>query len=595
MQKILLVLFVLTITFVHSQNVQLANDYFRKGEYDKSAMIYKKLYKKNTNNRTYFKRLLTCYQEKENFEKAKELIEKQKINFPKQYYLHVELGYNYQLQNKNTEAILLYQKAIGKVKEYPNSANLTGRSFRENHLLDYALQAYEIAMKKSPKSRFGIYIASIYGEKTEIDKMFNTYLDMVNNDPNYYASIQRYIAKFITDDSENENNKIFKKLVLNRLQDNPLDAWNNLLSWLYMQQKDYTKSLVQEKAIFKRSSSSLKKIFDLATITLAAKDYDTATKAYTFILENTDSQIEIIRAKQNLLRIEVETVKTQEKLNKIKTKFNTLFIEYGKGSSTLNLQIAYADFLTFKLDKPNEAIIVLKEVSKVAVSKYIKGNIKIKLADILVYTDKFNQALITYTQVQSDLKGSEVAQIARLKIAKTSYYKGDFDWARIQLKVLKSATSKLISNDALKLNLLIGDNIAEDTIRIALKKYAKADLLSFQNKNKQAIDTLSILLKEFKGHAIEDEALLKQAELYKKTNQYAFAENNYQKIITLKKDGILVDDALYSLGNLYKNELNDTEKAKEMYQKIIFDFVSSIYLVDARKKFRELRGDKSIE
>lgn len=597
MKKILLILFFFIIAFVQSQNqnVQLAYDYFRKGEYDKSASIYKKLLKKNYNNKSYFKQLLICYQEEEHFEIAKKLIEDQKVRFSKQYYLDVELGYNYELQNFKEKATTLYKNAISKVEENPSTARTIGKAFRDNHMLDYALQVYEMALNKNPKLNFGIYIASIYGEKTEIDKMFNAYLNMVEANPNYYNTIQRYIGKFITDDNENENNKIFRKLLIKRLQNNPLDAWNNLLSWLYMQQKDYNKSLIQEKAIYKRSSSDLKKIFNLATISLEAKDYDTATDANTFILENSNNQLEIIRAEQNLLFIGIETAKTPKALIALSTKFNELFEEYGKGSNTVNLQIAYADFLTFKLDKPTEAIVILKDASKVSRSKYTKGSIKIKLADILVYTNKFNQALITYTQVQSDLRGSEIAQTARLKVAQTSYYKGDFDWAKTQLKVLKSATSKLISNDALKLNLLIGDNIAEDTVRIALKKYAKADLLSFQNKNLRAIDTLSVLLKEFKGHAVEDEALLKQAELYEKTKQYVLAENNYLKIIEIKKDGILVDDALFALGELYINNLNDESKAKEMYQKIIFNFASSIYLVDARKKFRKLRGDISIE
>lgn len=581
----------ITTTIVSAQNVQLAYDYFRKGEFTKAAAIYKKLHKKNNNNKTYFKRLLTCYQENENFNFAKKLIEEQRLNFPNHYYLAVELGYNFQLQNLNDKAEEYYQKAISKVAEKPRNARLIGNSFKENHLLDYALQVYQSAMKENPKLNYSLYIASIYGEKTQIAKMFDAYLDMVEANENYYTTIQRYIGRFITDDSEVENNKIFRKLLIKRLQNNPLDSWNNLLSWLYMQQKDYDKALIQEKAIYKRSAIDLKKIFELASISLEAKNYKTAVDAYTFVKDNSNNLLEILKAERKLLIIGIKTAVTDEELNQVDKKFNELFKEYGKGSNTVRLQMAYADFLTFRMDKPSEAITILKSVSKIANSRYLRGDIKIKLADILVYTNKFNQALVNYTQVQNDLRGSQVAQLARLKVAQTSYYKGDFDWARTQLKVLKSATSKLISNDALKLNLLIGDNIAEDTIRIALKRYANADLLAFQNKNKQAIDTLSLILTAHKGHAIEDEALFKQAELYQKTKQYAFAENNYQKIISIQKDGILVDDALYNLGDLYVNELNDIEKAKEMYQKIIFDFASSIYLVDARKKFRKLRGD----
>ena len=591
MKKVIFLLFLCLTSFAKAQNKQLAYDYFRKGEYQKSASIYEELYKKNSNNRSYFKQLTRCYQQLEEYSKAETLILEQQKKFPKQSYLLVELGYIYQLQNQKEKATPLYKQAIKAVENKPSSAYLTGKSFQENQLLDYALEVYKKATALKPKLNFNLYIANIYGEKGEIDKMFDSYLDMIVQNPNYISTIQRYVGKFITDDNQNENNILFKKTVLKRLQNNPDNSWNKLLSWLYMQQKDYDKALTQEKAIYKRNGSNLNTIFELANISFEDRQYQTAKKTYIFIIESASNIIDVLEAENQLLLVNTFTAKNEEDYIEIEQKYKQLLTNFGTGSNTLTTQINYAKFLVYTKNKPNEAITVLNQAEKVTTSKYIHGSIKIQKADILVFTNKFNQALITYTQVQSDLRGSEIAQTARLKVAKTSYYKGDFDWAKTQLKVLKSATSKLISNDALKLNLLIGDNIAEDTIRTALKKYAKADLLAFQNKTQKAIDTLSVILKDFKGHAIEDEALYFQAELFKKQGKFEFAENNYLKIIQLKKDGILTDDAYYELGELYSNQLNDIEKAKEMYQKIIFNYANSIFLVDARKKFRKLRGD----
>jgi tetratricopeptide (TPR) repeat protein len=114
--------------------------------------------------------------------------------------------------------------------------------------------------------------------------------------------------------------------------------------------------------------------------------------------------------------------------------------------------------------------------------------------------------------------------------------------------------------------------------------------LAFQNKNKQAIDSLNIILTAHKGHAIEDEALFKQGEIFEKLNDFERASENYLKLIALNPTDILVDNAYYRLAEISLKQ-NNIEKAKEYYQKIIFDFSSSIYLVDARKKFRQLRGD----
>ncbi len=592
MKKLFLVLFFFSYFSLSAQNTQMAYEYFRKGEYLKAASIYKKLYQKNKRNTTYFKYLITCYQEAKNYQEAEKLLLDQLKNFPKQIYLNIELGKNYHFKNQDKKADSLYQITIEKVKTDTRNVRMVARAFQDNGMLDTALQIYKDAIHKNPKANYDLYIAQIYGEKGDIENMFNSYLNLVDRNKNYYTTIQRYIGKFITDDGENTYNKTFRKLLLKRSQNNPNTAWNNLLSWMYMKQKEFHKAFIQQKAIHIRENGSLYPIFDLAVNSFENTDYETSSEAFNYVITHTLDREQILQAKEYLLKISIKKATSDADLVIIDSDFQAIFSEYGSGSLTISVKKLYANFLAFQLNKPTEAIKVLKEAKKVASNSYKRGLLKIQLADILVFIGKYNEALITYTQAQTeDLRSSFVAQIARLKIAQTSYYKGDFDWAKVQLKVLKSATSKLISNDALALNLLIGDNIAGDTIQAALKKYAKAELLAYQNKTKQAIDTLSIVLADFKGHAIEDEALYKQAELYKKQKKYHFAENNYQKIIQLKKDGILVDDAIYQLGLLYESPLNDLEKAKEMYQKILFDFPSSIYLVEARKRFRKLRGD----
>ena len=585
----IVILFITSTSF--SQNSQLAHNYFNKGEYAKAAMLYKGLYNKNKVRRDYFKKLLSCYQLTENYEEASKLLIDHQKEFPNQIYLNIEIGYNYELQHQLEKAIPYYEKVLKSIDNNPNSGYLIGHTFQENHLLDYALKAYNKAMALNPDLNYDAYIAFIYGEKAEIENMFNAYLNMVEKNESFYPTIQRYAGMFITDNSDDPNNILFRKLVLKRLQQNPRNSWNMLLSWLYMQQKDYHKALIQETALYKRNLEDLSRIVELGDTAFNNKDFETTKSCFNFILENTKNPNLVLDANLYLLEISILTANSKDEIKNVDQKFQELFSSYGYGSSTLDIQIAYADYLAFKKDNPIKAIQILKEALNNTESQFQYGSVKLKLADILVYTGKFNEALINYSQVQTKLKNSILAQTARFKVAQTSYFKGDFKWALTQLKVLKSSTSQLIANDALQLNLLISDNIVGDTVFDALKTYAKADLLAFQNKNKQAIDTLHTLLKKFKGRSIEDEALFKQAELFTKIKKYALAENNYLRIVELQKDGILADDAYFRLAQLYENKLNNVEKAKELYQKIIFEFPSSIFLVDARKQYRTLRGD----
>jgi len=595
MRTIITAFFIFCFFAVSGQKQELAQSYFRNGDYEKAILLYKPLFDANPIRQDYFKTLLTCYQQIEAYEDAQKILDEQLLRFPNQLYLYVEIGYNYQLQGLNELAEQNYETAINFITINPGYVFMIGRSFSQNHLLDYALESYHRAKKLNPKLNTEISEAQIYGEKGDLKKMFSLYLDLIDKNENYYSTIQRYVAKFITSDNQDPNNILFKNLLLKRSQSNPKDSWNVLLSWLFMQQQDYDKALVQEKSLFLRNPDNVVRIKELGIVAYENDDFQTAKEAFDLILKKNDpvivdSQTEL-QAQIYLLKIEKELGNKGIGLEKIHKKYQELLNQYGTNDATIDLQLAYARFLTYDFDRPYEAIVLLKNILPLANSAFDKGAIQIEIADVLVFTDQFNQALILYTQVQNNLKNSNLAQEARFKVARTSYFKGDFQWAQNQLKVLKSSTSQLIANDALELSLKIGNNMNKDSLNEGLKKYAKADLLSFQKRNQQAIDTLSYVLINYKGQNIEDDALYKQAELYWDSGFYEAAEINFINLLDNHPESLFIDDSIYNLGLLYQNHLNKPEKAKEMYERIIFEFPSSIYLVKSRKAFRKLRGD----
>jgi tetratricopeptide (TPR) repeat protein len=441
-----------------------------------------------------------------------------------------------------------------------------------------------------PEANFNIQLARIYGEQGNVEQMFSNYIDYTELKPVFLNNTKRIFSDFISENKDNENNLILKKLLLKKIQEQPNTYWYELLSWLFVQEKEYSKSFTQEKALYKRNPESLDRIIELAIAAVNAKVYGTAQDIFKYVLENSQDIQTVLLAHQYLLDIGAQNASKKELLE-IDKKYLDLFKQYGTYEPTLSLQIAYGKFLAFYLQKPEEAGQLLKQSLKLNLSAFQEATVKLKLGDILVLQERFNEALIYYTQIQANLKNSTISQEARFKVAKTSYYKGDFDWAEAQLKILKSSTSQLIANDALDLKLLISDNKYDDSLHVALKLYAKADLMAFQNKTDEAISLLDTILTEHKGESIVPQALFKQAQLFEQKKQFEKALANYQSIITNYRDGILVDDAYYFLAELYNNQLALPEKAKALYEKIIFDHQDSIYFVDARKKFRMLRGD----
>ncbi|TPN86263.1 tetratricopeptide repeat protein [Aquimarina algicola] len=589
MRSIIFCISLLLVFSAHAQSENLAQNYIQQGQYEKALSIYQKLYERNPNRLNYILGLVESYQQLEKFDEAERILKTkiEQTQYKSQFL--VELGYHYDLQNKTEEAKTYYQKAIDEYK--PNNAYTLARVFEKYSLLDQAAIIYEKAMQDNPRANYNIQLAKIYGEQGHLEKMYNSYLSLLQVQPNYISSVQRNFSEYITENPTNEANIIFKKLLIKKLQQDPNIIYNKMLSWLFVQQRDFKKAFVQEKAIYKRNEEGPEGIIDLARIAIAEKDIKSATEILNYVLETPATNDMKLTAHKIILKAKVDNVGPKE-YNTIVDQYNTVFEEYGKSRATIGLQIDYAHFLAFNLDQKQEAIQFLKElIERENLSRFQSSRVKMKIADVLVLQQKFNQALIYYTQVQNILKNNFLAQDARFNVAKTSYYKGDFAWAQTQLDVLKSSTSQLIANDAMELSLIISDNSLEDSTQTALKIFAKADLLAFQNKNQEAIAMYQKILTDHRGEKIEDEAFLRQAKLFEKEKQYEKAKVNYLKIIEFYNDDILADDAYYWLAELYVNQLEAPEKAKELYEKIIYNHADSIFFVEARKKYRTLRGD----
>lgn len=580
------------IEFQGNPDEDIAENYFKNGEFEKALVLYQKLNEEKNNTKYYYK-IIETLQELQRYKEAQDLL-LDRYNRSKYIPLLVEIGYNYQLQDSLDISNKYYEDAISVLDEKPVYVQTIARQFESHSLLEYAIRVYNKGMQLNPDKNYNIQLASIYGEQGDIESMFSNYLDYIEFKPDFLNNTKRIFSDFISENNDNENNIILKKLLLKKLQIQPEPIWNDLLSWLFVQEKDYKKSFAQEKALYKRNPESLDRIIELAVSAQNAKQYDIAIEIFNYTLVNSqDIRIQLI-ANQYLL--EIETIQEQSNYNAINKKYLTLFDTYGMFEQTLPLQIAYGNFLAFYLHQPNEASTFLKQSLKLNLSPFQEATVKLKLGDILVFQEKFNEALIYYSQIQANLKNSTISQEARFKVAKTSYYKGDFDWAVSQLKILKSSTSQLIANDALDLKLLISDNLfedsmMEDSLHTALKLYSKADLMAFQNKKEEAIELLNQIITEHKGNTIEDQALFMQAKLYEDKKQYDKAVTNYQIIISNFSDDILADDAYYFLAELYNNILLEPEKAKPLYEQIIFNHEDSIYFVEARKSYRMLRGD----
>lgn len=592
MKNIFIYIVLLWSTFALAQNEQLAQYYYDKGDFEKAKISYQELLDNNPSNTQYFYRAIDCYQQLQQFDVADKIIQN-RFNKYKQGTILIELGYNFQLQKNDTKAKTYYDQALDKILTNPNEVFGIANSFEKKVLLEYALKAYQQATKIQPNFNFNFQIGLLYGQMGKTDMMIETLLTESYTNQQNTPLIQSQLSRFMADEADTTFNDALRKSLILRTQKEQDVFWNRYLSWFYVQQKEFGKAFIQEKAIYKRDPESLSSIVNLAQFAIDDDDPEAAQEILAFVLENTKDLDLLVQANTYLYKIKIDKA-TEKEYPVIQTELQGLLTTYGISPFTLSLQLIQAHFLAFDLKKSEEAKSIVKKALELQLNDYQRAQAKMELADILLYEEKFNQALLYYSQIELDLKNDVMAHEASLKAAKTSYFKTDFVWALKQFKELKSASTQLIANDALEYFLLINDNTVADSTQTALKQFAKADYLIFQNRNQDAIVQFQNILKTFKGQEIEAVTLLRLGQIYEDLGDYNSAISQYQLIIDQHSDGIYIDEALFFSAEIYNKKLQDSEKAKALYEKIIFNHQDSIYFVDARKRYRELRGDTNL-
>ena len=598
MKKILLLCMLFSTVVLAQNNLgQLAYQYFQQGEYSKAIEIYKELNQKNV-SASYFNPYLNCLIQIEDYKSAEKLVSKIIRKYPKSLNYQVDLGFLQKKKGKEKKSKKSYQSAIDRLSKQSSQAIGLGNAFLLRKEYEFALATYQKAKDLSPTYPFDMQIANVYNQMGDSENMIVSYLNLIKQNPNQKQSVKNNLQRFLNNDGikSSKNYKILKKQLLKFVQEEKSDTdFSDMLIWVFMQNHQFELAFVQAKAIDKRMKENGFRIFEMANIFLDNSYYNLAIDAFDHLIKKGEENIYYIDAHINKLYAYNQMLekggdaKDLEELDKL---YLEIIVELGRNRNTILLLSNYAHFKAFYQHNLQKAAEILDEAMLIPyLQKTDLAECKLEYADIMLLSNKVWTALLYYSQVEKDFKENPLGHEAKLRRAKIAYYQGDFDWAQAQLDVLKASTSKLISNDAMQLSLLITDNFGLDTSEIPMQIFARADLLFYQNNFVQCHLSLDSILNIFQGHSLTDEILFRKSEIYLKTNKIQKAVESLEKIIEEFSYDILADDAIFTLAGIFQQKIKDNEKAKGLYEKILTEHKGSIYSAEARKRFRKLRGD----
>tara|TARA_B100001758_G_C18412100_1_gene616542 strand:+ start:149 stop:1951 length:1803 start_codon:yes stop_codon:yes gene_type:complete len=593
----LIIVFVLISSFAFGQqdDQKLAYQYYINGEYEKAISIYKELNKERFSV-SYYAPYYSSLLKSERFTEAEQLARKLVKKYPTSLNYQIEVGIAQEKSGNIRKAESTYEKIFQNLAGHRSQTISIANTYMRYAMYEDALNVYFFSEEINPEANFGIQKAQLFDYLGKADKMIKQYLEVLLRDPKQKPVVMSQVQRFLDNDGikSDKNYKLVKNTLLPyvRNEDNRTD-FSEMLIWLFMQNAQYRMALIQAKALDKRTNSDGEGVFDLAESFLDKNYYNLAVEAYEYVLQKGKNNSLFVSANINRLYALTKDLNEEKKdLNQIDISYKKVLDELGKSRNTVLLLLNYAHFKAFYLHDLFAAEQILNEAMALRdISNADLAECKLEYADVMLLKGNIWESLLYYSQVEKDFKENPIGHEAKLRRAKIAYYQGDFKWAQAQLSVLKASTSKLIANDAMDLSLLITDNYNLDTTEIAMKTFANADLLTYQQKYIEAIAKYDSVLMFFSGHSLSDEIYMRKAEIYSLIDKDDIALQMYQKIINDWNFDILADDALYRQAKIYDNILDDSVKAMSLYEKILLEHSGSIFTVEARKRYRLLRGD----
>ena len=576
---------------------QLAYKFLNDKEYDKAADLYQQLYI-DYRYYYYFSQYVECLIFLEKFDDAEKDLRSfiKNDNTTNKWRSSVILAYVLFRNNEKDKSDKILKKLINELPEDKNIFIQIANVMNAKDFNEFAIMLYDRgAGISSMNCKFYMEKAQAYLSMTDFEKATENYLLHLEEDPSDYDVVKSRMSYMLRYNIEDSTIDDIRFALLKKAQENrDNEVFAELLVWFALQMKDYDIALDQEIALDRRLGDREFDIIYLAKIARDNEQYDIAIKAYDYLVKKSQEgayyeeavvgMIQVQYQKMNMLKSD----NAMESYSNLEKRIEKECLELGVSDKTIPILIIRADILAFRLNEMEKAIEILNNALQLNLSKLNKAKLKMELADIYLFKEEVWEATLLYSQVDKSMKEEPIGHEARFKNAQLRYYIGEFDWALAVLNILKSATSKLIANDAMSLSLTITDNLEYDTV--ALRRLAKADFYIYQKRYDIANKMLDSVNVYNPNEVSMPYLLMRKAHIAMENNDYVMADSLYKRVYQGYADSYMADDALMKDAILLERFLNDKEGAMECYAKLLDEYSASVYVAQARNAYRRIRN-----
>lgn len=570
---------------------ELAMRYYNSKEYSKAEVLFERLYKER-DAKYYFDYYLDCLIKEGKYKLAKKRIKRELRNDSRDVSFYVDLGYVQKEMGDYEGAQKSYKLAYKKLPADINIISTTGNSFFRYKEYEWAEKIFKKGESIYP-GHFLMALVSVYAYERKYKEMINAYLMYLRMNPRQLGFVERSLKSYMRYDVNNEFSGILEQELIRNAQKKRGDLDFELLIWFYEEKTEFSKALLYAEVLDRRNKENGVRVYRVGQRAMANKSYEVAQEAFEYVVNKGSYYPYYVKSRFLMLRVMYERVisgsyKSEKDIKLVENNYLAMIKEMGISVKTVNLIVELAHLESFYMNESAKADSLLISALRI---KGLRGDMKsklmIELGDSYVMSGNVWEAILVYGRIERFYPAMQISDDAKFKKAMCYFYEGMIDYAKDQFDVLKGSPTKLICNDAIYWSTFIMENKVDSSYK-ALKKYAKAELLRKEKRYDDAIKECDSIIKEYGGQTIAGSAYYLVYEIYYAGGDYDKALAALKKRVSEYSYSMWTDEAIYELGVLYEEKIGDNEKAKKLYEELLFDFRASVYSDKARNRLKKL-------
>lgn len=609
MKKSLLIMSLCVVSFLSAQNnpnvdnkFRLAQNYEMVGQLEKAEALYKELIALQTWNYTFFESLNRILILQKKYDESVLLIEARLKDSPGDTGLYGLLGTTYFYSGSTDKAYDTWERGIAANPNSFITYRIIANSAIENRAYEKAIDFLKRGKKISNDPfPFMLDLSNIYAINMNFKDAATELCELISIRPDQLPTAKARVTTYLNRPLAAEQTT---SSIINFIDSKETAELMDFLSFVYFQTGKFDealKTITESEEKFKGNGTS---IMIFAQEAFRNRQFETASKAYKYILDHFSKSPLEISARLGYAKTLEEALNQKSDLTIEKWKpFSSPVISFPADYKTIIN--AYNNFITSYKDNASstEALFRIAEVYRLRLLDFQKADSiykkviqnspltsyavesNIALGRIAITLNKLDEAKRFFEAAAGNPRSDPAKSFeAKFLLAKIAFWKGEFSPSTESLKSAVQFTSADFTNDALELSFFVNSTKRDST---NLVKYAKADLLLLQNNLKLAATEFKSLGDNGNLFILNQFAKLKLAEIFIAENDFFSAVQVLEKLSVDEKAAIFAEKAIFILARTYFYGMHDPVRAAQTYQKLLENFPNSIYFDRARE---ELNG-----